>query len=62
MTGESFPVEKQPEVISADAAPSGPTSWFRGVVRSGTGEGPRRRNGRRTAFGAIARHGCAPGA
>lgn len=56
MTGESFPVEKRPGIVSADAALAGRTnSVFLGAsVRSGTARVLAVRTGFRTEFGAIA--------
>lgn len=56
MTGESFPVEKRPGVVRADAPIAERTNFvFLGAsVRSGTAKVLAVRTGRRTAFGAIA--------
>ena len=56
LTGESFPVEKRPGVVSADAAVAERTNvLFLGTsVRSGTGEAVVVRTGRDTEFGAVA--------
>jgi P-type Mg2+ transporter len=56
MTGESFPVEKRPGIVAADAALSGRTnSVFLGAsVRSGSARMLVVRTGLRTEFGAIA--------
>jgi Mg2+-importing ATPase len=56
LTGESFPVEKQPGVVAADAPLAGRTnSVFLGTsVRSGTATVLIVRTGRSTALGAIA--------
>lgn len=56
LTGESFPVEKQPGVVAADAAIAARTnSVFLGAsVRSGTARVLVVETGRRTAYGAIA--------
>ena len=56
MTGESFPVEKHPGIITADAPLAERTnSVFLGAsVRSGTAKVLVVRTGRRTEFGAIA--------
>jgi len=56
MTGESFPVEKRPGVVPADAPVAGRSnSVFLGAsVRSGTARVLAVNTGRRTEFGAIA--------
>ena len=56
MTGESFPVEKRPGIISPDAPIAARTNGvFLGAsVRSGTGRILVVKTGRRTEFGAIA--------
>jgi P-type Mg2+ transporter len=56
MTGESFPVEKQPGTVKPDAALSARTNAvFLGTsVQSGTAKVLAVETGRRTAFGAIA--------
>ena len=56
MTGESFPVEKQPGVVPADAPLSRRTNvvFLGASVRSGTARVLVVDTGRRTAFGAIA--------
>ena len=56
MTGESFPVEKRPGIVSADAPVSGRSnSVFLGAsVRSGTARVLAVRTGAATEFGAIA--------
>ena len=56
MTGESFPVEKRPGVISPDAPVAARTNAvFLGTsVRSGTAKVLALKTGRRTEFGAIA--------
>jgi Mg2+-importing ATPase len=56
MTGESFPVEKRPGIVSPDAPPVQRTNLvFLGAsVRSGTARVLVVETGRRTAFGAIA--------
>jgi len=56
MTGESFPVEKQPGVVPADAPPPQRTNivFLGASVRSGTAKVLVVETGRRTAFGAIA--------
>jgi len=56
MTGESFPVEKRPGVIAADApiAERTNTVFLGASVRSGTAKVLVVRTGRRTEFGAIA--------
>lgn len=56
LTGESFPVEKQPGVIPAEAALAGRTNcvYLGASVRSGTGEVLVTATGRRTEFGEIA--------
>ena len=56
MTGESFPVEKQPGVVPADAPLARRTNvvFLGASVRSGTARVLVVETGRRTAFGAIA--------
>ncbi|HET7910391.1 MAG TPA: magnesium-translocating P-type ATPase [Nitrospira sp.] len=56
LTGESFPVEKRPGLVRADAPPAGRTnSVFLGSsVRSGTAKILIIETGRRTVFGSIA--------
>ena len=56
MTGESFPVEKQPGVVPADAPLARRTNvvFLGASVRSGTARVVVVETGRRTAFGAIA--------
>ncbi|MFN7223086.1 MAG: magnesium-translocating P-type ATPase [Paracoccaceae bacterium] len=56
MTGESFPVEKRPGIIAADAplAERTNTVFLGSSVRSGTARVLVVRTGRRTEFGAIA--------
>src|SRR5690349_5004169 len=56
MTGESFPVEKQPGVVPADAPLAKRTNvvFLGASVRSGTAKILVVETGRRTAFGAIA--------
>jgi P-type Mg2+ transporter len=56
MTGESFPVEKQPGVVPADAPLARRTNvvFLGASVRSGTARVIVVETGRRTAFGAIA--------
>ena len=56
MTGESFPVEKQPGVVPADAPLAQRTNvvFLGASVRSGTARVLVVETGRRTAFGAIA--------
>ena len=56
MTGESFPVEKQPGVVPADAPIAQRTNvvFLGASVRSGTARVLVVETGRRTAFGAIA--------
>jgi Mg2+-importing ATPase len=56
MTGESFPVEKQPGVVPADAPLAQRTNvvFLGASVRSGTARVVVVETGRRTAFGAIA--------
>ena len=56
MTGESFPVEKQPGVVPADAPLARRTNvvFLGASVRSGTARVLVIETGRRTAFGAIA--------
>ena len=56
MTGESFPVEKQPGVVPADAPLARRTNvvFLGASVRSGTAKVLVIETGRRTAFGAIA--------
>ena len=56
MTGESFPVEKQPGVVPADAPLAQRTNvvFLGASVRSGTAKVLVVETGRRTAFGAIA--------
>jgi len=56
LTGESFPVEKQPGVAPADAALAARTNcvYLGSSVRSGTGEVLVTATGRRTEFGEIA--------
>ena len=56
MTGESFPVEKQPGVVPADAPLARRTNvvFLGASVRSGTAKVLVVETGRRTAFGAIA--------
>jgi Mg2+-importing ATPase len=56
MTGESFPVEKQPGVVSANAPLAQRTNvvFLGASVRSGTATVVVVETGRRTAFGAIA--------
>ena len=62
MTGESFPVEKQPGVVAAAAPLAQRTNvvFLGASVRSGTARVLVVDTGRRTAFGAIAA-GCARG-
>jgi len=56
MTGESFPVEKRPGIIAADAPLAARTNtvFLGSSVRSGTARVLVVRTGRRTEFGAIA--------
>ena len=56
MTGESFPVEKQPGIVPADAPLARRTNvvFLGASVRSGTAKVLVVETGRRTAFGAIA--------
>ncbi len=56
LTGETFPVEKMPGVVAADAALAGRTNMvFMGTnVRTGTGRALVVATGRATAFGQIA--------
>ena len=56
MTGESFPVEKRPGIIAADAPIAARTNivFLGASVRSGTAKVLAVRTGRRTEFGAIA--------
>ena len=56
MTGESFPVEKQPGVVPADAPLARRTNvvFLGASVRSGTARAVVVETGQRTAFGAIA--------
>jgi len=56
MTGESFPVEKRPGVVRADAPLAARTNavFLGASVRSGTAKVLAVRTGRRTEFGAIA--------
>ena len=56
MTGESFPVEKQPGVVPADAPLARRTNvvFLGASVRSGTARVVVVETGRRTVFGAIA--------
>ena len=56
MTGESFPVEKQPGIVEPEAAVSARTNavFLGASVRSGTAKVLVVETGRRTAFGAIA--------
>jgi P-type Mg2+ transporter len=56
MTGESFPVEKQPGTVKPDAALSARTNavFLGASVQSGTAKVLAVETGRRTAFGAIA--------
>jgi Mg2+-importing ATPase len=56
MTGESFPVEKQPGIVKPDAALAARTNavFLGASVRSGTAKVLAVETGRRTAFGAIA--------
>jgi len=56
MTGESFPVEKQPGVVAADAPPAARTNavFLGASVRSGTARVLVVQTGPRTAFAAIA--------
>lgn len=56
ITGESFPVEKRPGVVRADAAVSDRKNmvWLGASVRSGTARVLVTATGRQTAFGAIA--------
>jgi magnesium-transporting ATPase (P-type) len=56
MTGESFPVEKQPGVVPADTPLAQRTNvvFLGASVRSGTARVLVTETGRRTAFGAIA--------
>jgi len=56
MTGESFPVEKQPGVVASDAPLARRTNvvYLGASVRSGTARVLVVETGRRTAFGAIA--------
>lgn len=56
MTGESFPVEKQPGIVPAAATPAQRTNvvFLGASVRSGTARVLVVETGRRTAFGAIA--------
>lgn len=56
MTGESFPVEKRPGTVAAEAPLSGRTNsvYLGSSVRSGTARVLVARTGRRTEFGTIA--------
>ena len=56
MTGESFPVEKQPGIVAADTPLAGRTNvvFLGASVRSGTARVIVVETGRRTVFGAIA--------
>ena len=56
MTGESFPVEKRPGVVSPDTSIAARTNavFLGASVRSGTGKVLAVKTGRRTEFGAIA--------
>lgn len=56
ITGESFPVEKRPGTVSADAALGERSNmvWLGASVRSGTAQVLVTATGHRTAFGAIA--------
>ena len=58
MTGESFPVEKRPGVVSSNATIAARTNavFLGASVRSGTAKVLAVKTGRRTEFGAIAAH------
>src|SRR5215470_4039185 len=58
LTGESFPVEKTPDRVSAEASLSGRTNvvYMGTNIRSGTGKALIVETGKATAFGQIAEH------